>query len=187
MLSDPKLIRQIHADYCQAGADVLTTNTFGANRVALANFGLAEKLAEIVRAGAPWPARPPTPLTGRYVAGSIGPLSRPGAAPRSQWTLLKMRARRLDRRAGRSLDGGWSRLHPLRNATEPCGGGAMRAAMGRLPNVPFALSFVIADQNETASGESVERMMAPLPPGIRQPIAWGMNCGSGPDGLLAAR
>ena len=51
-LSDPKLIRQIHADYRDAGADVLTTNTFGANRVALAKFALAEKLPEIVRAGA---------------------------------------------------------------------------------------------------------------------------------------
>ena len=49
-LSDPKLIRQIHADYRDAGADVLTTNTFGANRVALAKFALAEKLPEIVRA-----------------------------------------------------------------------------------------------------------------------------------------
>ena len=34
-LSEPKLIRQIHAEYRDAGADVLTTNTFGANRVAL--------------------------------------------------------------------------------------------------------------------------------------------------------
>ncbi len=51
-LSEPKLIRQIHADYRDAGADVLTTNTFGANRVALANFALAERLHEIVRAGA---------------------------------------------------------------------------------------------------------------------------------------
>ena len=37
---------------------------------------------------------------------------------------------------------------------------------------------------ETASGESVERMMAPLPADGPQPIAWGLNCGLGPDGLL---
>ena len=33
-LTDPKLIRQIHADYCDAGADVLTTDSFGADRAA---------------------------------------------------------------------------------------------------------------------------------------------------------
>ncbi len=64
-LSEPKLIRQIHADYRDAGADVLTTNTFGANRVALAKFALAERLREIVRAGANWPAKWPTPPIAR--------------------------------------------------------------------------------------------------------------------------
>ena len=51
-LSDPKLIRQIHAEYRDAGADVLTTNTFGANRAVLAKFALAEKLPDVLRAGA---------------------------------------------------------------------------------------------------------------------------------------
>ena len=37
-LSDPDLVREIHADYLAAGADVLITNTFGANRKALAPF-----------------------------------------------------------------------------------------------------------------------------------------------------
>src|SRR3990170_3026080 len=74
-LSDPKLIRQIHADYRDAGADVLTTNTFGANRVALGKFALAEKLPEIVRAGARL-AREAADAADRpvYVAGSIGPM-----------------------------------------------------------------------------------------------------------------
>jgi homocysteine S-methyltransferase len=48
------------------------------------------------------------------------------------------------------------------------------------------LSFVITGTGETASGESVERMLAPLPSGSPQPVAWGMNCGVGPDGLLGA-
>ncbi len=51
-LSDPKLIRQIHTDYRDAGADVLTTNTFGANRPSLSKFALAERLDDILRAGA---------------------------------------------------------------------------------------------------------------------------------------
>ena len=75
-LSDPKLIRQIHADYCDAGADVLTTNTFGANRVALGKFGLAEQLArDQPRRGA---ARPRSGRRGRP-AGLRGRLDRPAA------------------------------------------------------------------------------------------------------------
>ncbi len=70
---------------------------------------------------------------------------------------------------------------PHREALERCA-----AAMERLPEVPFMLSFTIVGAGETTSGESVERMLAPMPPGCRQPIAWGMNCGVGPDGLLSA-
>ncbi len=74
-LSDAKLIRQIHWEYCEAGADVLTTNTFGANRLALARFGLAEQLQRIHQAGAKI-AREVANEFDRpvFVAGSIGPL-----------------------------------------------------------------------------------------------------------------
>src|SRR5208282_4320756 len=72
-LSDPKLVREIHSDYRDAGADVLTTNTFGANQSALAKYGLAEKTGEINRAGARL-AREVADAAGRpmFVAGSIG-------------------------------------------------------------------------------------------------------------------
>src|SRR5271165_3668836 len=50
-LSDPGLITSIHEEYLQAGAEVLETNTFGANRFRLARHGLAGKVAEINAAG----------------------------------------------------------------------------------------------------------------------------------------
>src|SRR6267143_3693893 len=46
-LTAPDMIRQIHADYVKAGAEILETNTFGANRMRLAAFGLGEKLRVI--------------------------------------------------------------------------------------------------------------------------------------------
>ncbi len=70
---------------------------------------------------------------------------------------------------------------PNRATLERCA-----AAMGHRPEVPFVLSFTIVETGETTSGESVERMLAALPIGSAQPIAWGMNCGVGPDGLLGA-
>ena len=178
-LSDPKLIRQIHAEYRDAGADVLTTNTFGANRVALGKFALAEKLPEIVRMGAGL-AREVADAAGRpiFVAGSIGPLP---SQPQYEATVDAM----IVEQAEGLMEGGADFIlfetQPNRAALERCA-----AAMCRLPDVPFAISFAITGISETASGESVQRMLAPLPPGVAQPIAWGMNCGVGPDGLLRA-
>ena len=50
-LSDPGLILSIHEEYLQSGAEILETNTFGANRFRLARHGLAGKVAEINTAG----------------------------------------------------------------------------------------------------------------------------------------
>ena len=74
-LSDAKLIRQIHREYADAGADVLTSNTFGANRASLAKYGLEDKAVEINRQGAQL-ASEVADAAGRtvFVAGSIGPL-----------------------------------------------------------------------------------------------------------------
>ena len=46
-LSQPELILGVHRDYVQAGAELIETNTFGANRIALARHGLADKAQEI--------------------------------------------------------------------------------------------------------------------------------------------
>jgi len=51
-LSQPDLIRGIHHDYLQAGAEIIETNTFGANSFRLARHGLADKVREINQAGA---------------------------------------------------------------------------------------------------------------------------------------
>jgi methionine synthase / methylenetetrahydrofolate reductase(NADPH) len=178
-LSEPKLIRQIHTEYRDAGADVLTTNTFGANRVALAKFALAEKLPEIVRAGARL-AREVADAADRpiYVAGSIGPLP---SQPQYEAMVEEMVVEQAEGLMAGGADFILFETQPNRTALE-----RLAAAMHRLPAVPFVLSFVIAGAGETASGESVGRMLAPLPAGSRQPVAWGMNCGVGPDGLLGA-
>jgi homocysteine S-methyltransferase len=70
--SRPELVREIHRDYLRAGADVVETNTFGANRYKLRAFGFQEKVAEINRAGACL-AREAVGDSA-WVAGSIGPL-----------------------------------------------------------------------------------------------------------------
>src|ERR1700734_4559122 len=72
-LSQPDLIRDIHHNYLQAGAEIIETNTFGANSFRLARHTLADKVVEINRAGARL-AREATKSFDVWVAGSVGPL-----------------------------------------------------------------------------------------------------------------
>src|SRR5258707_12602010 len=71
-LTQPDLVEDVHREYVRAGADVLETNTFGANRIKLGSFGLADKLKEINVAGVGVARRAAGDRA--YVAGSIGPL-----------------------------------------------------------------------------------------------------------------
>ncbi len=72
-LSQPDLIRGIHREYLQAGAEIIETNTFGANSFRLARHSMADKVRDINRAGARL-AREAAKSFDVYVAGSVGPL-----------------------------------------------------------------------------------------------------------------
>ena len=72
-LSEPDLIRGIHRDYLQAGAEVIETNTFGGNSFRLARHGLADKVREINSTGAKL-GKEAAKSFGAWVAGSVGPL-----------------------------------------------------------------------------------------------------------------
>ena len=76
-LHDPKTVQSIHREYVAAGADLLETNTFGANRFKLAVHGLEGRVRDINRAGARL-ARDVRETMGRdvLVLGSIGPLGK---------------------------------------------------------------------------------------------------------------
>ncbi len=81
-LSHPQMIRDIHAAYIDAGADIIETNTFGGNRFRLTHHGLEEKLKEINQAAvalAKEVAEQKKKQLGRtiFVAGSVGPLGKP--------------------------------------------------------------------------------------------------------------
>lgn len=70
-LSNPDLVRSVHQEYVQAGADIITTNTFSSNRIKLRRHGLEDKIADIIQAGVRLAREAAGPE--RFVAGSIGP------------------------------------------------------------------------------------------------------------------
>ena len=72
-LSQPELIRGVHHDYLQAGAEIIETNTFGANRFRLERHGLADRVRDINLAGVHL-AREAAKSFDVWVAGSMGPL-----------------------------------------------------------------------------------------------------------------
>ncbi len=82
VLTRPEIVGGIHEAYLEAGADIIETNTFGATRVAQADYGLEAHCAELNREAAriarraadAWTAR--TPERPRFVAGAIGPTNK---------------------------------------------------------------------------------------------------------------
>jgi len=82
VLTQPEAISGIHEAYLAAGADIISTNTFNAQRISQADYGLERAVAEINLAAArlartavdAWSAR--TPDRPRFVAGALGPTNR---------------------------------------------------------------------------------------------------------------
>jgi homocysteine S-methyltransferase len=77
-LTQPDLVRKVHEAYIKAGAEIIETNTYGANRHKLAGYDLADKVAQINKRGARL-ARDVREVSGQpvMVAGAVGPLGKP--------------------------------------------------------------------------------------------------------------
>ena len=72
-VSQPELIRELHREYMQAGAEIIETNTFGGNSFRLARHSMENRVREINLAGARL-AKESAKSFGVWVAGSVGPL-----------------------------------------------------------------------------------------------------------------
>jgi 5-methyltetrahydrofolate--homocysteine methyltransferase len=81
-LTQPELIRRIHAQYLEAGADIIETNTFNSTAVSMADYGMEAQVAELnlaaarlaVAAARSWEAKDPS--RPRFVAGVLGPTTK---------------------------------------------------------------------------------------------------------------
>jgi len=104
-LSNPQVVQKVHQDYIKAGAEIIETNTFGANRFKLATHGFEEKVRDINLKGAKL-AREAREIEGKdiFVAGSMGPIGQ-RVHPFGEITLRQVREAFLEQAEG-LLEGG---------------------------------------------------------------------------------
>jgi homocysteine S-methyltransferase len=178
-LRSPELIREIHRDYVKAGAEVLETNTFGANPVKLGHYGLAGE-TEAINAAAARLAREAAG-TRASVVGAIGPLG-VRIEPYGEMAVSEAEAAFARQVAG-LLEGGVDGfiLETFGDVTEL---GAAVAAVKRQSDLPIVAQMTIGTDGKTHYGTDPQTF-GPRLQAIGVDVI-GVNCSVGPAGVLEA-
>jgi len=184
VLSAPDTVLELHRRYVDAGADIITTDTFNANYISLAGYGLQDEADRINYKAAQLAREAAGPE--RYVAGSMGPTDILLSSGGRQTLTYDNVADAYFRQAASLIDGGVDTLlieticDPL-NARAAIGGArrAMRAC-GR--DVPLMLSATLTEKGLLPSGHTPEEFLASV--SHARPLSIGLNCGFGPGSLL---
>jgi homocysteine S-methyltransferase len=179
-LRAPDLVRDVHKAYKKAGAEVLETNTFGANRIKLAQYGLESQVAEINRAAAKIARE--VAEDDLLVAGAVGPLG-VRLEPLGPTSLEEARA--AFREQLQALKDGGCDVFILEtfgdlNEIEQ----AIRAAREVDPNIPVIAQMTIGSDCHTPYGVAVEDLTQSLDAFGADVI--GLNCSVGPQIILDA-
>ena len=184
-LSQPEMIRDIHHDYLQAGAEIIETNTFGANSFRLARHGLVDRVRDINVAGARL-AREAAKSFDVWVAGSMGPLG-VRIEPLGKTSFEEARAA-FREQAAALIEGGvdllmletFGYLEELHQAVLAC-----REVNATLPVVlPIVAQVMIDEEGNCLDGSKPETFAARM-------AEWnvdvlGINCSVGPVAMLEA-
>jgi homocysteine S-methyltransferase len=186
-LTDPGLILSIHEEYLQAGAEILETNTFGANRFRLARHGLGGKVAEINAAGVRLARQAVEHLKDKqageaWVAGSVGPLG-VRLEPLGKTGLDEARAAFAEQMRALT-DAGIDlivieTMPALNEAHE-----ALEAARETAPDLPVLVMVTVDDEGNCLDGASPAQAAALLTEWGAGAI--GVNCSTGPATVLTA-
>ncbi|EPA0548184.1 methionine synthase [Vibrio alginolyticus] len=198
VLSQPQLIKEIHAAYLEAGADILETNTFNATTIAMADYEMESLSEEINFAAAKlarevadeWTSK--TPDKPRYVAGVLGPTNRtcsispdvndPGYRNVSFDELVEAYSE-----STRALIKGGSDLILIETIFDTLNAKACSFAVESVfeemgIELPVMISGTITDASgRTLSGQTTEAFYNSLR--HVKPISFGLNCALGPDEL----
>ena len=181
VLTKPEIVSTIHREYIEAGADAIETNTFGANRFRLAEYGLQKLAGRLSRRGAQL-AREARETAGKdaLIAGSIGPLGPAGRRPMPHPGIVRAAFRE---QIEGLLEGGadlfvfetFDRLEPLLLAIEE----ARRAC-----DLPVIAQMTFGEDLCANDGTAPEAAAAALTAAGVDAV--GVNCGAGPLVCLEA-
>ncbi len=179
-LTQADLVQQIHREYIAAGAELIETNTFGANRFRLAAFGLEDRVGEINRQGARI-AREARDIMGEsvFIAGAIGPsgaLFQP-LGPVTYSEVADAVQEQVEALAEKGVDvlifETFTDLNELTIAVD---------AAQKVCDLPIIAQMSFDDNRRTASGHDVVQVVEALE---RLDVAvMGVNCGIGPQQAL---
>ena len=178
-LTCPFVIRDIHRKYLEAGADIIETNTFNAQRISMGDFGMQDYCREInlaaVKIARETADQYSTPEKPRYVVGSIGPTSRTTSVATSGIPLPKEQLGEAYEEQIKALrDGGVDGLlietiFDVENARI-----AIEAAKRIAPSLPLMLSFsVTTPDGHNMMGQSILEFLEGLDV---KPYSIGINC-----------
>ncbi len=179
-LINPDIVSEVHRDYVKAGADVIETNTFGANRFKLAPHGLEGKVYEINLKGAQLARKVAQEKT--FVAGSVGPLG-VQIEPLGKMSFDEAKDAFKEPIKG-LLDGGVDLiiLETFSLVAELLQ--AIRAVRELSGDIPLIAQMTINDDGRLLSGASLQSFVV----GVAdcRVDAIGLNCSVGPKAMLEA-
>jgi len=179
-LSQPELVGSIHREYMNAGAEIVETNSFGANRIRLANYNLEAQVKQINRRASRL-VQEARDVTGKqvFIAGAVGPTGLPLQAP-DDHRLSELRAIFHEQIEG-LLEGGadlliletFTSLAELRQAV---------LAAQEIGGLPIVAQMSFNEDGHTLSGQSAARVVTVLRDLGVDVI--GANCSVGPAATL---
>jgi methionine synthase / methylenetetrahydrofolate reductase(NADPH) len=176
-LTQPDVVAEVHQDYVRAGADVIETNTFGANRVKLRAFGLSDKIADINREGAHLARQAANDRA--WVAGAIGPLG----IRIEPWGKTGVdEAEAYFREQAQALVEGGVDLFILETFRDVNEAGAAIAAVRSVCDLPIVAQMTIEEDGNSLDGAAPEQFAPELE--RRGAHVVGVNCSIGPAPML---
>ena len=183
-LSQPDLVTQVHREYLEAGADIITTNTFTATRVSQSDYGLQDLTYEMNLTGARLARKAADAFENRFVAGSLGPTNvtlslSPKVDDPAYRDITFDELRDGYAEAARALVEGGVDLLLIETVFDTLNGKAAIAAVKEVaPELPLFISVTIVDRSgRNLSGQTVEAFWTSVEHAA--PFAAGVNCSLG--------
>jgi methionine synthase I (cobalamin-dependent)/5,10-methylenetetrahydrofolate reductase len=178
-LSSPDIVLGVHREYVKAGADIIESNTYGANRVKLAAYGMEDKIREVNAAG----ARLAREAAGEraLVAGAIGPL---GIRIEPYGPTSVEEAKDIFREQVEALLEGGVQLFVLETFSDVAEIQQAILAIRSVCDLPIVAQMTIQNDGSTSYGTSPELFTKRLDEWGADVI--GLNCSVGPHAMLEA-